>query len=402
MAPEKIPQEARDLHNKLITNLHDFINSKVDAHDFEKVKHRLKMKLPPYAIMNCNNVLDIVEKLQKKGHVKPGHYDDFIKLIECIDVTWVDEINERAEEIKKIIAEANRPQTAESSEENKKLDGKKRKLEEDNQESLSEKSDGPTQKKGAHSSKKRRYSRDEKQKGLALILNFTKGREGTEADFRNIHNFFEKTLNFECHVEHDTTKQDLMEFLEETAGLFNNRRKAADYYCLLVFIMSHGNEEGIITDDDKTISLDEIVAYFKNDKLKYFAGKPKCFFVQACRGKSPQGTVDLSDDKEEVMIDQVVGKISTATDADLLMAYATTSGYFAWRRPHLGSWFFHNVIKIFKDNYLEEHMEDMLIDVKEALAYDPQWQTNTGHKQMPCTWSTLTKRFYLAPGQSPE
>jgi hypothetical protein len=36
--------------------------------------------------------------------------------------------------------------------------------------------------------------------------------------------------------------------------------------------------------------------------------------------------VDLSDDKEEIMIDQVVGKVTIPTDADLLMAYATTPG----------------------------------------------------------------------------
>lgn len=124
--------------------------------------------------------------------------------------------------------------------------------------------------------------------------------------------------------------------------------------------------------------------------------------MQACRGSSPQGVVDLSDDKEEVMIDQVVGKISIPTDANLLLAYATTPGYYAYRRPNVGSWFFCNLLKIFKEHYEEEHVEDMLIDVKERLAYDDEWQTNEGFKQMPCTWSTLTKRFFLAPQQLAE
>ena len=55
-------------------------------------------------------------------------------------------------------------------------------------------------------------------------------------------------------------------------------------------------------------------------------GKPKCFFVQACRGNVPQGTVDIPDSKKEVMLDQVVGKISIPTDADLLLTYSTTQG----------------------------------------------------------------------------
>lgn len=55
-------------------------------------------------------------------------------------------------------------------------------------------------------------------------------------------------------------------------------------------------------------------------------GKPKCFFVQACRGNAPQGTVDFADCKKEVMLDEVVGKISIPTDADLLLTYSTTPG----------------------------------------------------------------------------
>ena len=55
-------------------------------------------------------------------------------------------------------------------------------------------------------------------------------------------------------------------------------------------------------------------------------GKPKCFFVQACRGNAPQGTVDFADCIKEVMLDQVVGKISIPTDADLLLTYSTTPG----------------------------------------------------------------------------
>lgn len=64
----------------------------------------------------------------------------------------------------------------------------------------------------------------------------------TERDFENINDFFQNTLNFECHVETDPSKQELEVFLQETAGLFNNKRKAEEYYCLLVFIMSHGNK----------------------------------------------------------------------------------------------------------------------------------------------------------------
>ncbi|XP_065933688.1 caspase-14 isoform X2 [Magallana gigas] len=375
MATKKIPQEARELHNELIADLHDNINSKVDEHDFEKLIHRLKLKLSPIDLKACHNLIDATDKLQKRGHLEPGNYGELIKLVDCIDKNWVNLIREKGETIIEIINKANEPQPSVSSEESERA--KKRRLESDQDGQRSnENTDGQTQ-----------------------IL---KSSTSANADFCGINDFFEKTLNFECHVETDPSKEEVECFLKETACLFNNKRTAAKYYCLLVFIMSHGNEDGIRTNDGKTISLVDIVSYFKNDKLKYFAGKPKCFFIQACRGSSPQGVVDLSDDKEEVMIDQVVGKISIPTDANLLLAYATTPGYYAYRRPNVGSWFFCNLLKIFKEHYEEEHVEDMLIDVKERLAYDDEWQTNEGFKQMPCTWSTLTKRFFLAPQQLAE
>lgn len=70
-------------------------------------------------------------------------------------------------------------------------------------------------------------------------------------------------------------------------------------------------------------------------------------------------------------------------------------GYVSYRRKGVGSWFFHNLIKVFRNNYQDEHVEEMLTYVKQLLAYDEEWKTLEGCKQMPCTWSTMTKHFYL-------
>ena len=46
------------------------------------------------------------------------------------------------------------------------------------------------------------------------------------------------------------------------------------------------------------------------------------------------------------------------------------------------------------------HIEEMMIDVRAVIALDPRWQQTKDSKliaQMPCSWSTLTKRFYLIP-----
>ena len=48
--------------------------------------------------------------------------------------------------------------------------------------------------------------------------------------------------------------------------------------------MSHGNENGIVGIDDKSVSIAEISDKLSGRKCRALVGKPKMMFVQACRG----------------------------------------------------------------------------------------------------------------------
>jgi hypothetical protein len=52
--------------------------------------------------------------------------------------------------------------------------------------------------------------------------------------------------------------------------------------CFLCVVMSHGNEDKIVTSDNKVMSFEEIMAPIKS--CKSLENKPKLFFFQACRG----------------------------------------------------------------------------------------------------------------------
>ena len=73
------------------------------------------------------------------------------------------------------------------------------------------------------------------------------------------------------------------------------------------------------------------------------------------------------------------------------------TGYKAYRRTNtgMGAWFLHAFIEVCKEYSMEDHLEEMLITVKGKVAHDEQFQTRDGKKQMPCTWSTLTRRLFL-------
>lgn len=60
----------------------------------------------------------------------------------------------------------------------------------------------------------------------------------------------------------------------------------------------------------------------------------------------------------------------------------------------IGAWFIHVLLQIIEERYEEDHFEDMLVLVRNTLALKHEWRKG-GYCQMACSWTTLTKRFYL-------
>ena len=62
------------------------------------------------------------------------------------------------------------------------------------------------------------------------------------------------------------------------------------YSCFMVFISTHGSNDGILkgrdSNTDKYTTVEELAKYFDSKQCKALAGKPKMFFIQACRGKN--------------------------------------------------------------------------------------------------------------------
>ncbi|XP_078315020.1 caspase-7-like [Crassostrea virginica] len=150
--------------------------------------------------------------------------------------------------------------------------------------------------------------------------------------------------------------------------------------------------------------VEKIVSYFKNDKIKHFAGKPKCFFIQACRGHVEQGAVQTDNAistnrnngiNNDTNLEEDLKTIYLPVDANVLLVFATTPGYIAYRDPVQGSWFFNKMVEVFKKYHKEKDIEEMMIIVKNAVASMTKKEGDKILKQMPCTWSTLTKKLFF-------
>ena len=108
--------------------------------------------------------------------------------------------------------------------------------------------------------------------------------------------------------------------------------------------MSHGNDDNIVTRDNKLISFEEIMAPIKSGKTLF--DKPKMFFFQACRGekemesrgssasstKSFKGTKMTDTSHTSDLQSNANKNIATKfeNESDLLIYYSTLSNHLSW------------------------------------------------------------------------
>ncbi|XP_078310941.1 caspase-3-like isoform X2 [Crassostrea virginica] len=218
------------------------------------------------------------------------------------------------------------------------------------------------------------------QRGFLIIINNTNNRKGSEKDYDNVHSFFKGTLNYKEKYINNPTLKILKNFLEKiTAHLESN---ANNYFGIFVFIMGHGDKDDQIKIQGGVIPVDDIISYFTNDRLRKFAGKPKSFFIQACRGSTIQDGVETDAINSAVPI-----------DADIFKFYATTPGYTSHRVMTEGSWFIIDLIKVFKKRYRYKPLQIMCTEVNHVVA--KRSASVNDKKQMPIIVSTLCKSLYL-------
>lgn len=187
-----------------------------------------------------------------------------------------------------------------------------------------------------------------------------------------------------------------------------SKRDHSDNDCLLVCIMTHGKKDGKIFAADGEFLVQELWENFIGDKCPSLIGKPKLFFIQACRGSMTDPGVLLKPKPKARLCqsDAVDAKVVKdpeyyviPTLADLLVMYSTAEGYYSFRNPVDGSWFIQALCEELSENKHEELMT-ILTGVNRRVAFGKQ--SNVPHdydfdamKQMPNIVSMLTKTLYF-------
>nr|QQL93560.1 caspase9 [Rhipicephalus haemaphysaloides] len=247
------------------------------------------------------------------------------------------------------------------------------------------------------------YSMVHSPRGLCIIINnfnfrgSGQQRDGSKHDERNMESLF-TALHFRCIVGTNMTASEMKDLLYKGAWSAHDRTD-----CLVVILMSHGTKDTIHGVDNVPLHLDDdVYAMFNSANCPNLQGKPKVFFIQACRGEkedNPTGTTAYESADAMAMaaeVPQTSTRERMATWSDMYIAYATIPGYKALINRVIGSWFFLAVYKVFTDHAGTMHLEELMHHVqKEVMSLS----SSNGTKQTPgVEMRGWRKKLYFNPG----
>lgn len=230
-------------------------------------------------------------------------------------------------------------------------------------------------------------------RGYALIFNnkhFSLDmpvREGTEQDGRHLEQTL-RGMEFETKVFENCTA----DFLRQTFNHYATKVDHSNSDCFMCVILSHG-ESDLIYGVDKQVELEQLIHPFKY--CATLAGKPKMFFIQACRGSKLMESIDSNPFDTTTYVKRI------PVEADFLYGYSTVYGHYSWRNSVQGSWFIQELCRVFDQYGSELEIMQLLTIVNRRVAYyhesNASDKTMSGKRQVPCIVSMLTKELYFKP-----
>nr|ALF06104.1 caspase-3 [Dastarcus helophoroides] len=237
------------------------------------------------------------------------------------------------------------------------------------------------------------YNRKGKEPGLVLIFNEENAenqpyRKGSRRDVNEIILCFSR-LGFNIYEDNictDFTRKEVLEKLEQV-----KTNDLSDVNSLIVFFLSHGDDNNILYCKDSSIQAHEIWTKFSNcDELD---NKPKFFIFQACKGK--EFTNASAGESVTQLVPDTIFSPKHMTP-DMLIVYSTLEGKFSFRNTLTGTWFIQELCKNFSAYGRRDDVVSLLLRTTKCVCRNYYHKADEEiYKQMPIFISTLRKKFYL-------
>ncbi|KAJ8675745.1 hypothetical protein QAD02_011531 [Eretmocerus hayati] len=252
-----------------------------------------------------------------------------------------------------------------------------------------------------------RYNMEHRNRGKCIVFNhehFNTGfatREGSATDARRIEQTFQR-LGFSVEICDDYEYSTIMSKINELAD-----EDHSDSDCICIFVLSHGLQDDLICAKDVVYKVDNLWKPFTAERCITLAGKPKLFFIQACRGDNLDAGVRLQYQRstynttvKDSCKDSASSSYKIPTHADFLLAYSTVKGFYSWRNPEEGTWYIQSLCDVFDEYAATTDLHRMLTITARKVATNFESYNNLDpsmhdQKQVPSVTSMLIRDLYF-------
>ncbi|XP_029460025.1 caspase-3-like isoform X2 [Rhinatrema bivittatum] len=209
-------------------------------------------------------------------------------------------------------------------------------------------------------------------------------RKGAKKDANRLFKVLSR-LNYAVKLYYDKTAEEIKQIYEE-----ESQHEQGD--CFLSILSSHGEEGAIFDFHGQPIKLTQIFHMLSPDKCQALAGKPKLFFIQACRGEMLDEGIQVETDSTFPQEDSLSHYLSIPDDTTVM--FASSPGYAAFLNL-AGSVFLQTLCSLLEAE--ERHLEltRLLTRITYKVAYEFQARgQHHGMKEMPCFVTNMTRELY--------
>uniref|UniRef100_A0A1I8GM64 CASPASE_P20 domain-containing protein n=1 Tax=Macrostomum lignano TaxID=282301 RepID=A0A1I8GM64_9PLAT len=203
-------------------------------------------------------------------------------------------------------------------------------------------------------------------RGSDITFNFEE-RQGSDRDVDRVKRVFE-SLRFIVRIKNDLTVEQVDNFLNEIK-ILPDLAKHGSFVC---FLMAHGSHDCIYGRDGFPYKVRKLTGKFKSSVCRSLEGKPKVFFIQACRG-SRRDRVDAAKSREQT--DEAPAPVFNSAirppEGDFLLCYATTEGSAAFRNIDSGSRYVQTACEFIEKYFRELDLITIMTKVSGHLQKNP-------------------------------
>uniref|UniRef100_A0A8D0BAN4 Caspase-3 n=1 Tax=Salvator merianae TaxID=96440 RepID=A0A8D0BAN4_SALMN len=191
--------------------------------------------------------------------------------------------------------------------------------------------------------------------------------------------------NYAVQLHFDLTAEEIKNVYEE--------ERHADHGDYFVSILSSHGEEGIIYDcNGEMVELASIFQALSSDSCPNLAGKPKIFFVQACRGHNIDHGVQLQTDSGDPQMDCFSHYLSIPEDTAVM--FASSPGYAAFIN-RWESMFLKALLDLLEGEERHLELSRLMTRISRQVAFHAEARgQHRGGKEMPCFVSKMLQEAY--------